>query len=163
MRTHKNTHTHIPNVRQTTMDVVPLLTLPIHTLYSQVQVPIPHRGNQPQDPGGGPLPSGGGDRQTAPAPAQTSAGTAQTRATPVQTPTPCPNPIPSDPHPHPERGHVQKKGSTWSKQARHRMKQSQPPEDSDLNPMSPPPPMNPNMNFPTGPPPTRTKITNTCP
>ncbi|MEQ2291891.1 hypothetical protein AMECASPLE_017492 [Ameca splendens] len=29
------------------MDVVPSLTLPIHTLYSQVQVPIPHRDNQP--------------------------------------------------------------------------------------------------------------------
>ncbi|KAK5614232.1 hypothetical protein CRENBAI_006197 [Crenichthys baileyi] len=50
------------------MDVVHSLTLPIHTLYSQVQVPIPHRDNQPLDPGGGPVPCGGGDRQTAPAP-----------------------------------------------------------------------------------------------
>ncbi|MED6259779.1 hypothetical protein ATANTOWER_030891 [Ataeniobius toweri] len=33
------------------MDVVHSLTLPIHTLYSQVQVPIPHRDNQPPDPG----------------------------------------------------------------------------------------------------------------
>ncbi|MEQ2251234.1 hypothetical protein ILYODFUR_008760 [Ilyodon furcidens] len=50
------------------MDVVHSLTLPIHTLYSQVQVPIPHRDNQPPDPGGGHLPSGGGDGLTAPAP-----------------------------------------------------------------------------------------------
>ncbi|MEQ2316655.1 hypothetical protein AMECASPLE_034660 [Ameca splendens] len=32
------------------MDIVHSLTLPIHTLYSQVQVPIPHRDNQPPDP-----------------------------------------------------------------------------------------------------------------
>ncbi|MED6240795.1 hypothetical protein ATANTOWER_028267 [Ataeniobius toweri] len=36
--------------------------------------------------------------------------------------------------------------------------QSQPPINSDLNPMSHPPPKNPNMNLPTGPTPTRTQI-----
>ncbi|MED6284801.1 hypothetical protein CHARACLAT_022687 [Characodon lateralis] len=41
------------------MDVIHSLTLPIHTLYSQVQVLKPHRGNQPPNPGGGPLSSGG--------------------------------------------------------------------------------------------------------
>ncbi|MED6260704.1 hypothetical protein ATANTOWER_026749 [Ataeniobius toweri] len=34
--------------------------------------------------------------------------------------------------------------------------------NSNLNPISPAAPMNPNMNFPTGPPPTRTQISNTC-
>ncbi|MED6244356.1 hypothetical protein ATANTOWER_006104 [Ataeniobius toweri] len=31
------------------MDIVHSLTLPIHILYSQVQVPIPHRGNRTQE------------------------------------------------------------------------------------------------------------------
>ncbi|MED6244875.1 hypothetical protein ATANTOWER_026288 [Ataeniobius toweri] len=85
------------------MDVVHSLTLPIHTLYSQIQVPIPHRGNQPPDPEGGPFPSGDEDRETAPAPAQTIAGTAQTRLSLAQNPTPAPTPVPNDPHPHSER------------------------------------------------------------
>ncbi|MED6288881.1 hypothetical protein CHARACLAT_030765 [Characodon lateralis] len=40
------------------MDVVHSLTLSIHTLYCQVQVLIPQRGNWPPDPGGGVLLSG---------------------------------------------------------------------------------------------------------
>ncbi|MED6268716.1 hypothetical protein CHARACLAT_025213 [Characodon lateralis] len=110
------------------MDIVHSLTLPIHTLYFQVQVPIPHRGN---DPGGGTLPSRGKDRQTTPAPAQTSAGTTQTRATRSQTPSPTPltpTPVPNDPHPHPKRGPCTKEGSTWSKRAR----QPEPPQDETV-------------------------------
>ncbi|MEQ2221181.1 DnaJ subfamily A member 3, mitochondrial [Ilyodon furcidens] len=48
-----------------------------------------HKGNQPPDPGGVPLPSGVGT----PAPAQTSAGTSRTRVTPAWTPTLHPDPI----------------------------------------------------------------------
>ncbi|MED6254731.1 hypothetical protein ATANTOWER_032382 [Ataeniobius toweri] len=108
---HKNTHTHAPNLK-TNNNGCCTLTLPIHTLYSQVQVPIPHRGNQSPDPGG-PLPSRGRDRQTAPTPE------------PGPRP-PAPTPVPNDPHPHAKRGSCTKEGSTWSKLARqpeqHRMK-----------------------------------------
>ncbi|MEQ2312004.1 hypothetical protein AMECASPLE_026440 [Ameca splendens] len=94
------------------MDVVHSLTLPIHILYFQVQVPIPHSGNQPPEPGGGPIPSKGGDRQTAKAPE------------PGLVPEP-ERPRPSDPHPHPQRGACTKERSTWSKLAH----QPQPPQD----------------------------------
>ncbi|MED6272163.1 hypothetical protein CHARACLAT_027400 [Characodon lateralis] len=92
------------------MDVVHSLTLPIHTLHSQVQVSIPHRDNEPPDPGGSPLPSGGGDRQTTPGQPGPMPETERPRV-------PAPNTVPNDPHPYPERGPCKKEGSTWSKLA----------------------------------------------
>ncbi|MED6249735.1 hypothetical protein ATANTOWER_018820 [Ataeniobius toweri] len=76
------------------MDVVHSLTLPIHTLYSQIQCRyhIVATG-----PGKGSPSLWGRDRQTVPAPAQTSAGTARIQATPARTPTPHPDPSPQRP------------------------------------------------------------------
>ncbi|MEQ2238991.1 hypothetical protein ILYODFUR_039156 [Ilyodon furcidens] len=93
------------------MDVIHSFTLPMHTLYSQVQAPVPPRGNQPSDPGGSPLPSWGRDRQTAPRPGRP--------------PAPATNPVPNNPHPPLERGLCTKEGSTWPKPAR----QPEPPQD----------------------------------
>ncbi|KAK5620283.1 hypothetical protein CRENBAI_025984 [Crenichthys baileyi] len=85
---------------------------PAHT---KVQVVIPHRGNQPPDPGGGPLLTGGGERQTAPAPAQVGASTSRIQSARPRPRPPGPTPAPNDPRPHPERGPHIKEGSTWSK------------------------------------------------
>ncbi|MEQ2286043.1 hypothetical protein AMECASPLE_038187 [Ameca splendens] len=79
---------------------------------------------------------------------------------------PTPTPVPNDHHPHPEKGPRAKEGSTWSKpanQSNNRMKQSQPPNEFCSQPYEPSTPLNPNMNFPTVPSPTRTPISNTCP
>ncbi|MEQ2312268.1 hypothetical protein AMECASPLE_029168 [Ameca splendens] len=97
------------------MDVIHSLTLPMHTLYSQVQAPVHPRGNQPPDPGGGPLPSWGRGRQTAPV---------LPRPRPSSRP-PAPNPVPNKPHPPPERGLCTKEGSTWPKATR----QPEPPQE----------------------------------
>ncbi|MEQ2257695.1 hypothetical protein ILYODFUR_037398 [Ilyodon furcidens] len=87
---------------------------------------IPHRGHQ--DPGGGPIPSWGGDRLTAPSPAQTSVGTART-----QVPRRGSDPNPTNLIPIRRAGHVQKRGlpgpNEPANQSRHRMKQSQTPNE----------------------------------
>ncbi|MED6248422.1 hypothetical protein ATANTOWER_000226 [Ataeniobius toweri] len=71
---------------------------PIHTLCSQVQVPIPQRDKQPPDPGGGPLHSGVQTDRLPYPPGQSRVGTAQTRTTL--------NPSPNDPFPS-RGGHKQ--------------------------------------------------------
>ncbi|KAK5601961.1 hypothetical protein CRENBAI_018394, partial [Crenichthys baileyi] len=73
-------------------------------------VPIPHFGNQPPDPGGGPLPSGGGDKQTAPAPEPGWASPGWCLNLSDLGPNldaPAPTPVPYKPRPHPEVGVVQ--------------------------------------------------------
>ncbi|MEQ2298726.1 hypothetical protein AMECASPLE_008327 [Ameca splendens] len=110
------------------MDIIHSLTLPIHTLYSQVQVPIPHRDNQPPDPGGGPLLSGGGDR-----PPQHLNLIKASPGSCLNLSNPCPDP---DPPPRTQSptipiliwggGHVQKRGlhgpNKPANQSRHRIK-----------------------------------------
>ncbi|MED6246077.1 hypothetical protein ATANTOWER_012468 [Ataeniobius toweri] len=96
------------------MDVVHSLTLSIHTPYSHVQVPIPHRDNQPPEPAGGPLPSGGKDRQTAPAPepGPASPDSCLNLSDPCPDPdSPALTPVPNDPQPHLEREPCTKEGS----------------------------------------------------
>ncbi|MED6249418.1 hypothetical protein ATANTOWER_013755 [Ataeniobius toweri] len=88
------------------MDVIHSFTLPMHTLYSQVQAPVPPRGNQPSDPGGGPLPSWGRDRQTAPAPPRPGR----------PRPGPRPEPSPQQPPSTSGEGAMYKRGDakTWN-------------------------------------------------
>ncbi|MEQ2297924.1 hypothetical protein AMECASPLE_039689 [Ameca splendens] len=51
MHTHKNTHPRTQRKdKQQWTSYTHLHSPYIHTLYSQVQVPIPHRDNQPPDP-----------------------------------------------------------------------------------------------------------------
>ncbi|MEQ2238709.1 hypothetical protein ILYODFUR_036015 [Ilyodon furcidens] len=101
------------------MDVIHSLTLPMHTLYSQVQVPVHPRGNQRSYPGGGPLPSWaetGRQRRHRPDPGDPG---------PAPAP-PTPNPVPNNPDPPLERGVCTKEGSKWLKPAR----KLEPPQDS---------------------------------
>ncbi|MEQ2251192.1 hypothetical protein ILYODFUR_008370 [Ilyodon furcidens] len=110
------------------MDVVYSLTLPIHTLYSQVQVPIPQSGNQPPDSGGGPLPSGvKTGRLPQHQPRLVRAPPEPER--PIARHTLQPHP-PMSPFPIRRGGHKRKKGLPGSNQpvnqSRSRTKQSQP-------------------------------------
>ncbi|KAK5616350.1 hypothetical protein CRENBAI_013579 [Crenichthys baileyi] len=128
------------------------LTLAIHTLYSKVQLPIPQRGNQPLDTGDGPPSFQGGHRQTARA---TSPGYGRALPEPERPRPPLPD-NPNNPRPHPETG-----PNEPDNQRHPRTKQSQPPSEFQSLPYEPPTPINTNMNFPKGPPPNGSQISNT--
>ncbi|MEQ2186960.1 hypothetical protein GOODEAATRI_034201 [Goodea atripinnis] len=110
MRTHKNTHTHAPNVKTNNNGRLTLTYTP-HA-YSQVQVLISQRGNQPQTQEVVPFPAGVETGR----PPQHQPRLVSALPEPEQ-PGPGP-PAPNDHHPRPERGPSTKERSTWTKLAR---------------------------------------------
>ncbi|MEQ2180427.1 hypothetical protein GOODEAATRI_001113 [Goodea atripinnis] len=105
------------------MDVVHSLALAIRTLNSQVQVPIPQRGDQPLDPGGGPLHSGV-ERGRPPQHQPTLVPAPSKPEQPMHRPQPIMTPIPIW-----GEGAMNKRGVYLANQSRPRRKQSQPPNE----------------------------------
>ncbi|MED6276550.1 hypothetical protein CHARACLAT_004169 [Characodon lateralis] len=69
----------------------------------------------------------------------------------------------NDPGPDPEEKRGLPNRNEPANQTCSRKKQYQPPMNFDFNHVNLPPPLNPSMNFPRGPPLNRTQISNTCP
>ncbi|MEQ2281642.1 hypothetical protein AMECASPLE_032559 [Ameca splendens] len=120
------------------MDIVHPPTLPIHSLYSQVQVPIPHRDNQPPEPGVGPLPLG---VETGRPPQHLNLvwagpGFCLNLSDPGPDPFPHPDPSPQRPPPSSREGPMYKRGVY--------MVQTSPPTRATTDQNSPNPPMNSN-------------------
>ncbi|KAK5619018.1 hypothetical protein CRENBAI_004093 [Crenichthys baileyi] len=86
------------------MDAIHSIALTIHTLFSEVKAPIPKRGNQPADPGDGPLHSGVETGRPPKPRSRQGQDIARIRMTPAWTPTPSTTPTTNYPRPHQETG-----------------------------------------------------------